>query len=61
MLALRLCSLVLAAGVLCSLYGAGGAAVIAIDFGSEWMKIALVKVSLGGRNYVGERVSLGRP
>ena len=29
----------------CSLHGLSSAAVISIDFGSEWIKVALVKVS----------------
>lgn len=30
----------------CCLYGLSSAAVISIDFGSEWIKVALVKVSM---------------
>lgn len=32
----------------CCLHGLGSAAVISIDFGSEWIKVALVKVSVTG-------------
>ena len=41
---MRITSLLLAAAALCCVYREARAAVIAIDFGSEWMKIALVKV-----------------
>ncbi len=42
-MAVRWLSLLLAA--YCCLYGLSNAAVISIDFGSEWIKVALVKVS----------------
>ena len=41
----RLFVIVAILAVSCNLRGLGQAAVISIDFGSEWMKIALVKVS----------------
>ena len=44
MLCVRIASLLLAAAALCCMYREARAAVIAIDFGSEWMKTALVKV-----------------
>ena len=38
--------------VCCSLHGMSRAAVISIDFGSEWIKVALVKVGpLNGAIY----------
>lgn len=37
--------LVAVLGAYCCLYGLSSAAVISIDFGSEWIKVALVKVS----------------
>ena len=36
--------------VACSLFAASRAAVFSIDFGSEWIKVALVKVSLCSRS-----------
>ena len=33
----------------CCLHGLGDAAVISIDFGSEWIKVALVKVGVDER------------
>lgn len=45
MLEIRQISLLLAATALCCMYGPTSAAVISIDFGSEWIKVALVKVS----------------
>ena len=38
-------SLLLAALALCCMYRGASAAVISIDFSSEWIKVALVKVS----------------
>lgn len=45
MLEIRQISLLLVATALCCMYGPTSAAVISIDFGSEWIKVALVKVS----------------
>lgn len=45
MATLRLCALATILAVSCSLWGFSQAAVISVDFGSEWIKIALVKVS----------------
>ena len=41
---MRAASVVLAALALCCVYREISTAVISIDFGSEWLKIALVKV-----------------
>ena len=42
--------LVVVAAVWCSIAGVGRAAVISIDFGSEWLKVALVKVLLENKD-----------
>lgn len=46
MLQIRLTNLLLAALALCCVYRQASTAVISIDFGSEWIKVALVKVSV---------------
>ena len=45
MLGTRIMSLFLAALALCCMQRGASAAVISIDFSSEWIKVALVKVS----------------
>ena len=46
MLEVQLIPLLLAALALCCVYTPASTAVISIDFGSEWIKVALVKVSV---------------
>ena len=41
----QLCTLAIGFVIFCSSWRQGEAAVISIDLGSEWIKVALVKVS----------------